>query len=999
MHLQFELNYFAKRSVILEGIERISRVISWTKIIERLYLNQKTEARQDLTDELTKLYKQCLEFLAKSIRFFRDNPICKLLSRPFSRVKTYKIGRWTKTLLSDGSELKEMLSGITQQQEHAERFSNTARDELQKESTQQQSSSQAAALEILDEIKVPVTRMDDYLRFRSQQDMQQEQMALLDWLSDTSYVQRHAEIYGKVKEAGMEGSGRWLTDHPTLRSWERSDASSRLWLHGDAGTGKSTLSAMVTRLFFDYAKVDRDLYPAYYHCSRDVSSVEGQTPRILNALLRQLCSPEMSSKLPEQVLAKYKARATAEGALTASQILELMKEFIRNRSVTVIIVDALDECKPADRSNLIGKLASLLKEGSIVKILLVSRSESDIRKRLQEYLNIEVTATSNKADLDRYVSQGIDTRCDGSPESRTFFPEGVISSDLKEKLKQRLREQAQGRFQWVELQVQYMSDPSKIGNETELRDRIEHLRELPPDLNRIYDEIYQSHMDQLEDLDEPRQNDSVFAQRLFHWMLCYQPPMSVKEFGEIIVAGLDIPEPCPVEALVDFGCGFIKADPELDTLKFDHLSVRDYLTSRQDHLYADAANHEIAAVGCINVLLDGEEGFPHAYSYAKIFWGFHARHAMQGEDRTYLEDALGRFLNGRPAYLNWEDSMRKIEASDMLGNPRLQGNSSPIMLKNILIGGLPKDPDNHLFAAAIWGLSGIVRKIIDEHGGTLSRLYTPSIFFTVFFQHASWHAPGANSPPRTENEAVDLLIRSTSEVDIKDNSIYVTLPRKEIENMAGSAFIYAMMRVCWLATLAEEMAAKKLPSGQLGFSVTDDMIKGMTVHRDSLQDWAAKNHPFPEEDRIMAAYVPMDFAKRAAWPGRFSNSMHNTTLVDGAFLSGDCKLSNTKEYVPSTLPLEKCLRVIDGQLRWIAADEEDIPGVHNFLTSGLQDLKLSPGFDGNIAKLSAKIKSTYGRQVESVVDLDERIANINGHLQYVPPPTSTKTKSTKRLLK
>ena len=87
MCLQFELNYFSKRSVILEGIERISRVISWTKIIERLYINQITEARQDLEDELTKLYKQCLEFLAKSIRFFRDNPLCKLPLHLFGKMK------------------------------------------------------------------------------------------------------------------------------------------------------------------------------------------------------------------------------------------------------------------------------------------------------------------------------------------------------------------------------------------------------------------------------------------------------------------------------------------------------------------------------------------------------------------------------------------------------------------------------------------------------------------------------------------------------------------------------------------------------------------------------------------------------------------------------------------------------------------------------------------------------------------------------------------------
>ena len=53
-----------------------------------------------------------------------------------------------------------------------------------------------------------------------------------------------------------------------------------------------------------------------------------------------------------------------------------------------------------------------------------------------------------------------------------------------------------------------------IKNERQMEERLKTPGELPASLNRIYDEIYDTHMNKL--LDTPDPKDEETAQRLFH---------------------------------------------------------------------------------------------------------------------------------------------------------------------------------------------------------------------------------------------------------------------------------------------------------------------------------------------------------------------------------------------------------------------------------------------------------------------------------------------------
>lgn len=69
--LQTSLNHAEQHAMILEGVEKIARVLAWSKIQESLYLGQTSEAVHLLKAKLVRLYVTVLSFLATAYRFYR----------------------------------------------------------------------------------------------------------------------------------------------------------------------------------------------------------------------------------------------------------------------------------------------------------------------------------------------------------------------------------------------------------------------------------------------------------------------------------------------------------------------------------------------------------------------------------------------------------------------------------------------------------------------------------------------------------------------------------------------------------------------------------------------------------------------------------------------------------------------------------------------------------------------------------------------------------------
>lgn len=73
---------------------------------------------------------------------------------------------------------------------------------------------------------------------------------------------------------------------------------------------------------------------------------------------------------------------------------------------TTLVLDALDECDPSSRNDLMKALDSLLHDAKMpIKIFIASRPDEDIRNRFSSRPNIVIEKRDNQDDIEKYINQ------------------------------------------------------------------------------------------------------------------------------------------------------------------------------------------------------------------------------------------------------------------------------------------------------------------------------------------------------------------------------------------------------------------------------------------------------------------------------------------------------------------------------------------------------------------------------------------------------------------
>ena len=121
-----------------------------------------------------------------------------------------------------------------------------------------------------------------------------------------------------------------------------------------------------------------------------------------------------------------------------------------------------------------------------------------------------------------------------------------------------------------------------------------NLGQLPPDLNTLYAEIYGIISNKPGDV-----QGTVFK-NILRWLLCAQRTLSAREFlaavsitpqirGGIVSISKDV--------VLKICNNFVVFDSQLDTFRFAHLSVREFLEQRQE--YKSSVTNALAAEVCL----------------------------------------------------------------------------------------------------------------------------------------------------------------------------------------------------------------------------------------------------------------------------------------------------------------------------------------------------------------------------------------------------------------
>ena len=149
-------------------------------------------------------------------------------------------------------------------------------------------------------------------------------------------------------------------------------------------------------------------HPTFFYCSRDTAEPARSSPEaIIASIARQLSSPGPGCPLHPLVVATYRKREAegfASGSLRMGESRALIAQLVECYPLTTIVIDALDECDPGKRADLLETLEAILQESSgLVKIFVSSRDDQDIVCHLQEYPNLELASDRNTDDIASFV--------------------------------------------------------------------------------------------------------------------------------------------------------------------------------------------------------------------------------------------------------------------------------------------------------------------------------------------------------------------------------------------------------------------------------------------------------------------------------------------------------------------------------------------------------------------------------------------------------------------
>ncbi|KIV93472.1 hypothetical protein PV10_04684 [Exophiala mesophila] len=482
---------------------------------------------------------------------------------------------------------------------------------------------------------------------------QELQHRLLQWLGvpdpSTNY---HAALKKRHPETGL-----WLVNGTHFDSW-KSSQSSLMWLHGNAGCGKTILSAAALQSLIQHQASQPGIAVVYFYF--DFNDSEKQSSRMaIRSLLFQLAQQSGDGL---QGLEQLRQKCTS-GQPSDDAIQSLLQSTMERMGSKYIVLDALDEC--TDREDLLTFLCDLVNSKLTgLRVMATSRREKDIEDHLRPIsnYNIDIQRAVVDEDIEVYVRDRLAT-----DPKLTIWPEVVKAEIITV-----MMEKANGMFRWVYCQLESIRQCIK------LRALREALSTLPKTLDETYDRILQD----LESRGHLR--DAI---KVLQWLCYSMRPLNTAEIVEILAIedgedGGFFPEdrlPDPADVMVvcssliscnavifDDGSGnTIIIEGQTTQIQLAHFSVKEYLLSDRSALRSDFQTtvcHSLISEGCLRYLLYLADEGPltrkvvaqHPLArYAAEHWWRHAQEIDEEDGRTVFDLASSLLTVETGALLLW----------------------------------------------------------------------------------------------------------------------------------------------------------------------------------------------------------------------------------------------------------------------------------------------------------------------------------------------------------
>ncbi len=152
------------------------------------------------------------------------------------------------------------------------------------------------------------------------------------------------------------GTCRWLLDHPSYRSWLKTDGPHLLWVTGAPGTGKTVLASFL----IDQMRLYQPHIVTCFFFWDDKYALQKNAVALLRGIIFQIFHHRQNLSI--HALTSW--RDTAGKAFDEASVLWKICTACFDDPLLgelVCILDALDECQPAERSQLMKWIAQYFK--------------------------------------------------------------------------------------------------------------------------------------------------------------------------------------------------------------------------------------------------------------------------------------------------------------------------------------------------------------------------------------------------------------------------------------------------------------------------------------------------------------------------------------------------------------------------------------------------------------------------------------------------------------
>ncbi|KAL9615299.1 MAG: hypothetical protein Q9167_000270 [Letrouitia subvulpina] len=717
---------------MLDGVEEISEDITNYPVLEHVYARINSKQLPALQKSILHLYKSILLFQLNAIKYFDPHKKALRSLSGLNPFKSDEVKGWKSAIDQakqkvdqhvthiDAEVTKVGIDNLLEGQAGQKEELGLIKGALKALSGE----SQAAIVEQRDIIAASDVKQQqryevlrgmwkeplDELRTKFEQDqVEKEKKHLQDvrtWLS----IAEPERDYTDAKAKRPLSLGWWLVKHDKFEDWLSTKRSSILWLHGFAGTGKTSLAC---RVIDHLQETLRDEKPggeaaslAFFFFSSDKAGNRGESSlrdnpeEAFRSIVSQLATWQQGRVVAKPLQEKFDTfgpHSDKRRKLNLEDCAEILA-YLSKQVLTIIVLDAFDECERIGGLKLIQQFQSMVRESpENLKIFISTRSLQAIEDYLTPKDSIEVTAQNNGEDVEHFIKKTLQDRIDDQS-----LLNGQVSNELKNEIETVLIERAHNMFLYGSLLLQQLADKNHEDNEESIRKK---LKTLPPTLTDAFDRI----MLEVHDDKNNSEESCRIAQDTFKWLLHTQRTLNFDEFLEAVSG----PGKKTTLDEVQRVCRTLVV-PSKTSFEFAHYSVREHLG--QIDAYSPSQCHLTATKSCLRILSKtfgtdisrdslscSEKSFE---QYAVLYWPLH----YESIDRTDMRDNSGEINTMLRAFLlKSRGKKNKYERWFALASE----HCNQLDYGNILYGklrSLRSTPLSPIFAACLFGLDDLINK-------------------------------------------------------------------------------------------------------------------------------------------------------------------------------------------------------------------------------------------------------------------------------------------------